>query len=198
MLAALMNMEHAETASAAPLPASTPTPEKTVPIAAPKREKQPVVARDEWKNKRWYLGVLTGYGTGFNFLATTDVFFTKNFGLGVELGWQGFVYVESTSNYDYVSGSYTTTYGYDSTKSMFVVDLLAKLLFRPGKCELGIYIGPIIGAGLAVTLGGEFGFNVGPGILFLDIRGSTLITSVSEVRGSSSINIGYKIGLGNR
>ncbi|MDR0785931.1 MAG: penicillin-binding protein activator LpoB, partial [Treponema sp.] len=37
MLAALMNMEHAETASAAPLPASTPTPEKTVPIAAPKR-----------------------------------------------------------------------------------------------------------------------------------------------------------------
>jgi hypothetical protein len=195
MLAALMNMEHAETASAAPLPASTPTPEKTVPIAAPKREKQPVAAGDEWKNKRWYLGVLTGYGYGFTFLSVTDVFLAKNFGLGTELGWQSFSSQKSTPRYDYVSGSY---YDYDySIESLFVINLLAKLLFRPWKFEWGIYGGVAINQSLGLIYGGELGFNVGRGILFLDARASGLL--IGDYSGfSSSINIGYKIGLRNR
>ncbi|MDR0643532.1 MAG: penicillin-binding protein activator LpoB [Treponema sp.] len=177
VLASLMGGEHVETTASTPPPArKRETPSKPV--------KQ--TAGNEWKNKIWYLGVLTGYGSDFTFLATADLFLLKNIGLGVEFGWQGCYYAEYS--YDYYYDSKDSYYLYES---VFTLNALAKLLFRPGKVELGIFAGPAINGRFWLTFGGEFGVNVGPGILFLDVR-------VSGFNGSGSIDIGYKVGIGNR
>ncbi|MDR0411847.1 MAG: hypothetical protein LBH75_07755 [Treponema sp.] len=59
-----------------------------------------------------------------------------------------------------------------------------------------------IWAVLWVTFGGEFGFNIGPGVLFLDVRASGFVIdtygSHNYNASSYSIDVGYKIGLGNR
>jgi hypothetical protein len=48
-------------------------------------------------------------------------------------------------------------------------------------------------------LGAEIGFNVGRGILFLDFRGSGFSIIDTNYNASSiSLDVGYKIGVGNR
>jgi TolB-like protein len=158
---------------------------RTTSATTPKPQEIP--AGEEWKNKLWYLGALTGYGMDFTFLATADVFFTKNFGLGMELGWQGFTWEEGNPDDGW----------YYQTESLLTIDILSKLLFRPGKIELGIYVGWALNEQFfGVISGGELGFNLGPGILFLDVRVSIL--SLGAYAYSNSVDLGYKIGMGNR
>jgi TolB-like protein len=169
--------------------------------SAPKPQGTP--AGEEWKNKRWYLGVLSGYGTDFTFMTTADVFFTKNFGLGMELGWQGFTWEEGYWEEEYVGGYYGGSWNYYHyyrypTGPLLTADLLMKLLFRSGKVELGIYAGAAINEQFfGFISGSELGFNLGPGILFLDFRAS-IFDLLGYGASSYSIDLGYKIGLGNR
>jgi TolB-like protein len=173
VVAALVGARYTGRTASAPASTSAPKP-------------QEIPAGEEWKNKRWYVGVLTGYGTDFTFLATADFFPTKNFGLGIELGWQGFTWYER--HYD----------DYYTTASLLTVALLSKLMSRPGKkVELGIYIGSALNDYFfGIISGGEIGFNVGPGILFLDARVS--VWDFSLTSSSFSVDLGYKIGLENR
>jgi hypothetical protein len=75
-------------------------------------------------------------------------------------------------------------------------------LFRPGKFELGVYVGPALNNHfLGFTFGGEIGFNIGNGVLFLDGRISEFSYSGFTSRAgnsSTSLDVGYKIGVGNR
>ena len=119
---------------------------------------------DNWKNKWLYTGAWAGYGTGFSTGLSADAQLRRNFALGMELGL--------------------------ADKSYPSISVLPKFTFRPWKMEIDLYAGIGIGYSTVydfiwgVPHGIVLGFNLGPGLLFVDARNGL----------GWAVGIGYRMG----
>jgi hypothetical protein len=193
-------------------------------------------ASDLFYNNHLYLGLRAGgsanlylgdYEESFTLNGAASAYFkfAKFFGLQLEV-----VYVhDKTSDDDFFSfHAPEYTYAADS----LAIPLLARFSFNPGRAVLGPFVGfylniplgdlkvSVINGGAEESLkyktgafgymvGGDFGFELGPGAIFLDLR---FITNSSSLRYKDKtgdvnyawipirfpITIGYEIGLFKR
>jgi hypothetical protein len=138
--------------------------------------------KNAWKNKRFYMGIWPGYGASifedadeFRFISY-GVFFsyqlTDLFALGIE------------GNGAYFIGDY-----WRGRNDIFI-GAVAKLTLRPSNFEVDVFIGPAIGTSFAFFGGVQAGFNLGPGVIFIDARLNSWL--------GYSFGMGYQIGFGNR
>jgi hypothetical protein len=190
---------------------------------------------DTWKNKWIYLGAKFGpslhfYMTGSNsFNKDVDIqSFTVETGLEASIQVLDFLSIQaeavfSLDNADYRklnqpgSGSPPKVdHMYNSVYLYF--PLMLKVVLKPGRTFLlepygGAYLNTGLSGDMRLPIGGwlagaDFGFKVGSGVLFIDLRYATdfLDTTVSGDydglvefrRHTATVSAGYKIGFLNR
>ena len=168
-----------------------PKPEK--PPKPPKPQKPP----EPWANKWVYLGGLAGIGLAPYMYSDyvkewpqdyrtdfTDTLTQFGGGLVVDVALLKFFSVET---------DFIVTNG--PVKPILMVPILAKLGYRPGPVELSFNTGYTILGGF--TLGGTFGFHLGPGVLFIEYFGIPKVTR-QDVDSIHLFLLGYKFGLGTK
>ena len=119
---------------------------------------------DNWKNKWLYTSAWAGYGSGFSMGLGIDAQLANIFALGLELGL-------ADRNYPAIS-------------------IFPKLTFKPGRMQIDLYAGvgfaysTVYDFVWGVPHGIALGFNVGNGLLFIDVRNGM----------GWSVGIGYRMG----
>jgi len=142
---------------------------------------------DAWKNKRIYLGGGLG-GVRYSFYRN---YYEKISGGEFALGILADFAIAKYFSFETVLG-----FGLGEITVPALV-LMAKLGGRFTKIELSADLGYAIGAG--ITVGGTFGINVGPGILFAKL--TALPAAPASSTGLDSIMLvmlGYKVGVVNK
>jgi len=144
-------------------------------------------ATDAWKNKRIYLGGGLG-GVRYSFYRD---YYEKINGGEFAIGF-------------FADFSLTNFFSIETVLGLGVGEftipalvLMAKLGGRFTKIELSADLGYAIGAGM--TVGGTFGINTGPGILFVKL--TALPAAPASSTGLDSImlvSLGYKVGVVNK
>jgi hypothetical protein len=162
---------------------ATATPVGAVPVQS--RPTQTGTDADAWKNKRVYLGGGLG-GVRYSFYR--DYYEKINggeFALGILADF-------SLTNFF----SFETVLGLGLGEiTVPALVLMAKLGGRFTKIELSADLGYAISAG--ITVGGTFGINVGPGILFAKLTALPAAPASSTSLDSIMlVMLGYKVGVG--
>jgi hypothetical protein len=185
---------------------------------------------DTWKNKWIYLGAKFGPSLHF-YMAGSDSFndvdedaFTVEAGLEASIQVLDFLTIQTEVNFGMDNGDYRDLLRKDnSTRDDYVykatylsMPLLVKGVLKPGRIFLvepygGAYLNIGLGGDMQLPVGGwlagaDFGFKVGSGVLFFDLRYATdfLDTTVSGEelvefrRHTATVSAGYKIGFLNR
>jgi hypothetical protein len=193
---------------------------------------------DAWYHNRFFVGLRAGgggyppmfggYSGGRNVHAAVSLTgqVTDLFGIQTELMW---------SYYMDVVGGWERYYEADRAEHRLLIPLLARFTFRTGNFSYGGFGGayltfpgrmrlrysnieenwnPRSGPGVGVMLGGNFGYHIGPGVLFFDLRAHMDIIEPEYVirtyrgghqfiyswhdsltRGGFNLSVGYEIGI---